>query len=159
MTKFRNINENHYWIVMKFSVCSFVLLVLKAVWNRWFFTPYLFQKVVIMCAEGEIGCTGDSEAEYKGDQEWMRRRYCNQYWGLPGRGWGLTELRGGTCSAESLNQEQTRSWGSSLFVESESSRKPFHAAKKLGQKALLWVSPPSLQLRSPADRGQCPFQT
>lgn len=48
-------------------------------------------------------------AEYKGDRERRKMRYCNQYWGLLGLGKGLRKPAGKAFSAGSLNQEQTRS--------------------------------------------------
>lgn len=110
-----------------------------------------------MCTEGEIRCTGDSEG-------WVQRRLGMNEARVLQSILGTSRSRVGTEEAKSEDDfcshwTRGKSDGEeALFVESESSRKPFHAAKKLGEKALLWVSPSSLQLRSPVGWSpECPF--
>lgn len=87
-----------------------------------------------MCAEGEIRCAGDSEMQ--------REPGMNKDKGLQSI-LGTSRLR---VRIEEAKREDdfcrvtepgaNQMVRKPLFVESESSRKPFHAAK-LGQKALL----------------------
>lgn len=101
----------------------FLLLVLVAMWSRWFHSIFNWGKFYKeMWAEGEFRCIGDSKGWIQRDQGRNKSKALQLvrylYFQVKGRGWGAVRKPAGSMwSAGSLNQDQSKSWGSALFVE------------------------------------------